>query len=274
MQRKPTNKADFLPDVRGKNIAFDLDGTLVEGDSGDSVFYHLLLDKLRQLVDFETRDEVHLCWEDGRLAQILSLHLALIDHSQQSLAAYKLATRILERFPARVIEDTAKEILNLGRQPKKLKFVFEWPRGVQNACAVLYGARFYPGTVSLAREVQARGGIVWLVSASPQKVVESCCEMLGLPRQRALGMVTLSARAGFSRYPWAGTKVEVLRAAGVDQLEIAFGNSLGDLEMLQMAKQAAVVATSAPEVLEIAQRRGWEILNPDEIYRWNGKSSR
>src|SRR5207248_6317425 len=103
----------------------------------------------------------------------------------------------------------------------------------------------------------ARGANVpsYIVSASPQVVVEAAVRRLALPVARIFGMVT-AMEAGritppvVEPAPYRGGKVEVLRAAAPGATILgAFGDSAADLPMLAVAHGKVAVSPEPALIL-------------------------
>lgn len=88
---------------------------------------------------------------------------------------------------------------------------------VRRFCAAPVGSTLQVGTVTvpgylrvyrpmlrLVRALQARGAEVWVVSASPQPVVDAFAGLLGLPRQRVIGIRALPDQQGRLTRDFAG----------------------------------------------------------------------
>lgn len=112
-------------------------------------------------------------------------------------------------------------------------------------------------------EAHRRGGArVLLVSGTMQHVLDAFARRIGV---EALGTAVRVADsppqprmlAPFNSGP---VKVERIRAAAPgESLSVAYGDSLGDLPMLE-ASQGPVAVQPAPALRRIARERGWRIL--------------
>jgi phosphoserine phosphatase len=254
-----------IPDVRGADVVFDLDGTLLHGDLGETVFYHLLLHDM-ELGDprndpFMQSDSQIAINCRGRTAQILALYQAL-HHRGREERAYKLTARIIGRYSVEHVRKVAKGILELDVGPFDRKCRIELPNGGQLEYVLYYGARIRQRMVYLVRHLHSTGARIWIVSASPQPVVEGCGDLLGIPNSNVLAATVSRGNYKIIRFPWARDKAEVLREAGVVNPRIAFGNGLEDLELLLLAEHAVVMADGNSTLLDEANRRHWDVLEP------------
>jgi phosphoserine phosphatase len=254
-----------IPDVRDADVVFDLDGTLLHGDLGETVFYSLLLHPM-ELNDLRhapfMQSNPQMTWDcRGRTAQILALYQTLLERGREE-RAYKLTARFVGRFSVDSIREMAKNILELALDPVDLNCRIGLPKGVQVEYVLHYGARIRRRMMDLVRRLRGEGARIWIVSASPQPVVEGCGDLLGLPEEKVLAALVSSSDHRILRFPWARAKAEVLREAGVVHPRIAFGNGLEDMELLQLAEHAVVMADGNPTLLEEAYRRRWDVLEP------------
>ena len=254
-----------IPDVRGADVVFDLDGTLLHGDLGETVFYNLLLHD-KELGDprsdpVRQSDPQIMLNCRGRTAQILALYQALHQRGREA-RAYKLTARIIGRYSVKHVRKMAKRILELDVDPVDRKCRIELPNNDKIEYVLHYGARIRNRMMELVRHLHSEGARIWIVSASPQAVVEGCGDLLGIPNRNVLAATVTRSDYKIVRFPWARDKAEVLREAGVTHPRIAFGNGLEDLELLQAAEYAVVMADGNPTLLDEAIRRQWDIFRP------------
>lgn len=252
-----------IPDVRGADIVFDLDGTLLIGDLGETVFYRLLLHAMEHgdssndpIMQSDPKITINC---RGRTAQILALYQALHQHGREE-RAYKLTARIVGRYSVDRVRKMAKRILELDVDPIDRKCLLELPNGDRIESVLHYGARIRQKMMDLVRHLISAGARIWVVSASPQPVVEGCGNLLGIAYSSVLAAKVSRGDDKIERFPWARDKVEVLREVGVLRPRIAFGNGLEDLELLQAAEHAVVMADGNPTLLDEATRCQWDVL--------------
>lgn len=122
------------------------------------------------------------------------------------------------------------------------------------------GARLRMGMDCLSKGIQNNDARVWIVSASPQIVVEVLADRLGVPVERVLAVLSSPDGRQISRFPWRETKVQVLQAAGAECPLMVFGDSMDDYKMLAAAQHAVVVGDGKTELVNMAHRLSWMII--------------
>jgi len=199
------------PGVPGPFAVFDWDHTLFHGDIGDAVFLHLVRHAL-----------IHrpAAWEDtsphltpaaraalarstnGRPRQpdtpalareLASIYLhhrtaggatAFAGHDpERTHPSYAWCASLMAGFTPGQIADLTREVLDhLERRPPGST------AEVAGCDGWIDWARFADPMVALARQLEAAGLPVWIVSASPQTVVETCATRAGLAPERVIGV--------------------------------------------------------------------------------------
>jgi phosphoserine phosphatase len=104
--------------------------------------------------------------------------------------------------------------------------------------------RAFAEMVSLVANLRQAGVELWAVSSTNKWVVAEGVRDFGIPEGRVL----------------AG-KAATLRRVGLDRPDAAFGNSIHDLAMLQIARCPFPVNPS-PALLQAAARNGWGYFRP------------
>lgn len=246
--------------IQHKLIASDLDGTLLWGDLGETVFFLLLamqcagvpaeeaagfLSRLKQANAIgcgpnpDVSDAIHRYQEHLRTGELVMAY-SLIDHYLGMASPVN-------------IRSMTSLILNRGIPRQKL--------------VLLVGEDMYTLTVHveldalmtrLLKDSYARGAEIRIISGSPQAVVEGFCQFLGLPKNCARGVA--KRPDGGVVVPFGRKKLEILAEEGFERPYIAVGNSPGDFEMLRAAEHAFVRKSSPREALEEAGRRRWELV--------------
>lgn len=124
-----------------------------------------------------------------------------------------------------------------------------------------------PAMAGLARGLAACGYEVWIVSASNTWVVREGAPSVGVERERVIGMGVevqdgvLTDRSVLPLICREG-KVEAIRQRFGDAPYLAFGDSVGDLEMLEASAQPFVIGRHdkpGVSLLGIARERGWPV---------------
>ncbi len=173
-------------------------------------------------------------------------------------------TRVWDEYEARVREDRCagyawavaameglreEDVVRWSRQ-----FAAAWPN-------------YRPAMVGLLRGLCEAGAEVAIVTATNHWLVEAAAERMGLASVRVLGIETrveggiltgevvrpVTCRAG---------KVEAIRLRLGRMPDLAVGDSVGDLEMLEAAARAVVVGRRdqrRAEMVGLARERGWSV---------------
>ena len=119
----------------------------------------------------------------------------------------------------------------------------------------------------LVRGLARHGFEVWIVSASNEWIVKAAAPSVGIDPARAVGIATAVADGVITDrpirpVPSEAGKVDVIRERIGVVPEFAFGDSLGDLAMLEHAEQPLVVGRHdqpGAALLAVARERGWPV---------------
>lgn len=124
-----------------------------------------------------------------------------------------------------------------------------------------------PAMAGLVHGLEAHGFEVWIVSASNEWSIKAAAPSMGVAPDRAIGIATavrdgvITAEA-IRPVPSEAGKVEVIRQRIGAMPELACGDSLGDLAMLESAEQPLVVGRHdqpGTSLLRVAAERGWPV---------------
>jgi HAD superfamily phosphoserine phosphatase-like hydrolase len=209
--------------------AFDCDGTLWAGDSGERFF-------------------------DWELRQGSIVSDALDKPMRARYAAY---TR------GEVDETTmCGEMVTMHRGVSELKVMDAAGRFFDE----FFEAQVFVEMRELVRRLQENGCEVWTVSSTNEWVIRAAMKRFGIPENRVLA-AKVEVKDGIVtdrliRVPSGPGKPEALREVVGKGIDAAFGNSRWDAEMLAMAKHAFAVNPS-PELERAAREQGWRIYFPD-----------
>jgi phosphoserine phosphatase len=215
--------------------AFDCDGTLWSGDSGERFF------------DWELR-------EGGIVSD------ALDQPMRARYAAYKRGE----------VDETTMcgEMVSMHRGISESKLV----EAAHRFCAQFFDAEVPAGQVfpemrELVRRLQENGCEVWAVSSTNAWVIRAAMKRFGIPESRVLA-ATPELEGGIVtdrliRVPSGPGKPEALREVVGKGIDATFGNSCWDAEMLAMAKYAIAVNPN-PDLESTARKNGWRIYFPEE----------
>ena len=210
-----------------KVAVFDCDGTLWKGDTG-SGFMNWSIEQ--GLVSRSTSD-----WIDGRYRTYLaggSSELAICGEMVQIYAGLReqelhdAATRYMSEFlPSAIFQDMA----------------------------------------ALVASLQKMGVELWAVSSTSRWVIAEGVRAFGIPQDRVLA-VELGVASGVITselldVPTDEGKSASLARRGITRPDCVFGNSIHDLAMLEIARQAFPV-NPTQALLQAATARGWGYFMP------------
>jgi phosphoserine phosphatase len=210
-----------------KVAAFDCDGTLWSGDSG----YSFMLWSIEQgLVSRSTSD-----WVDARYRAYLDGQVSELDICGEMVQIYA------------------------GLRDQELR-----------AAAAQFVAEFVPSRVfaemaQLVAALRQAGVELWAVSSTNKWVVAEGVRAFGIPEERVLSaevrIIDGLATSELVEVPTDESKASALRRAGVGHPDAAFGNSIHDLAMLEIARLPFPVNPS-PGLIEAAVKNGWGHFRP------------
>jgi phosphoserine phosphatase len=240
-----------------KPIIFDLDGTLLFGDIGETVFFTLLIvkglevDNIYEFDIFENiykKSEINI-YRNPFLSNILKKYNHCIN-SQKMKEAYCLTAKFLEDFDSEEIYSLVDMILKSGLQETKINL---------NIGNDKYNLKFHaindPLLSSIIKKCYTKEAKILIISASPQSIVEGYCKFLGLPIFIAKGAICKDKNNKF--VPYGMDKMQVLHDEGINHPYIVFGNSEGDFEMLDAGKYSFVRKTNNEQIQSKVDEGKW-----------------
>lgn len=126
----------------------------------------------------------------------------------------------------------------------------------------------FPEIQSLVADLAGAGAEIWAVSSTCNWVIEEGVRRFGIGPERVLaaevrahdGLIT----SDLVDVPTDEGKADALQRAGVHHPDAVFGNSIHDLQMLEMARRAFPV-NPTPGLLTIAAQRGWPVFYPEAV---------
>lgn len=142
---------------------------------------------------------------------------------------------------------------------------------VQQAATTYFNQRFvqniFPGMQTLLKRLHAAGCEVWAVSSTNLWVIQSAMEHFGIPSERIIA-ASVRVRDGIItdqliRVPSGPGKAEAIREMIPGGPDCAFGNSIWDQEMLEIAIHGFAINPN-PDLKEIALARGWIVYQPEK----------
>jgi phosphoserine phosphatase len=224
-------RQEFLETVlrlEPRAAAFDCDGTLWSGDAGVGFF------------DWEI--------ETGVVPTTVG------DAMRARYAEYK-AGKVSE-------EDMCGEMVTMHKGLSESVIVNAAADFMENA----FPGQIFAEMQELVGRLQANGCEVWAVSSSSEWVIRAGTKTLGISDDRILatkvevenGVIT----DRLVRVPSGPGKPKALREVAGSAIDVAFGNSRWDADMLAMAKHAFAVNPN-PDLEAAARQRGWIIYFPE-----------
>lgn len=245
-------------ELQDEDVVFDMDGTLVEGDLGETVFYHYLIRERENPNSMALPSQkLNNPILSGKEAESLRTYLGMIADGELR-KAYTYTARWISTYNISDPYAITRDILAAGRPPAVIRIELRIDNKVSGFDLQL-GARMKPGMHTLVRRILDSGARPWIVSASPQPVCETVGELLGIPPEHIIGV---QAAGNKPRTPWGSNKVAELKKQGVIQPLLAFGDSAGDFDLLSFARHGILVHNnSSPGLLQQAQDRGWLVLH-------------
>ena len=208
--------------------AFDCDGTLWSGDAGVTFF------------DWEI---------------------------EQGIVSREVATLMRARYVEYQAGKVSEEDM-CGEMVTMHKGIAE---AVMMQAAAEFVAQAFPGHIfaemqELVSRLQQARCEVWAVSSSNEWVIRAGMREFGIPENRILA-TKVELESGLItdrlvRVPSGRGKTDALREVAQKNIDVAFGNSRWDADMLAAAGQAFAVNPN-PDLEATAGQRGWTIYFPD-----------
>jgi phosphoserine phosphatase len=229
--------ADFLNSVlrlRPRVAAFDCDGTLWAGDAGEGFF-------------------------DWELGQNL-LSDEVVRWARPRYAAYK-AGQVSE-------EQMCGEMVTMHRGLTEAE--------VQRAAIRYFEEHAVRAIFSemqdLVRRLQDAGCDVWAVSSTNEWVIKAAMPHFGIPAEKVLAAAARIVDGKITdcllRIPTGEGKPKALHDAIHRAPDAAFGNSIWDEQMLEIARHPFAINPVA-QLEKIAKQRRWTLYYPDSVRATN-----
>ena len=124
----------------------------------------------------------------------------------------------------------------------------------------------FPEMRELLANLRFRRCDVWLVSSSADWLIQAGARRFGVAPDHVLA-TTVAVEKGKAtdkliRVPNAAGKSDALKEHLKEPVDVAFGNSKWDVEMLASARQAFVINPTA-ELVQLADQRSWPVYLPN-----------
>jgi phosphoserine phosphatase len=228
-------KLEFLDAVlrlTPRVAAFDCDGTLWSGDAGESFFDWEIKRGIVGAGIGRAMRARHVEYKEGKVSEedmcgeMVTMHKGIAD-TEMMRAATEFMT---ESFPGHIFEEMR----------------------------------------DLVRRLHDNGCEVWAVSSSNEWVIRAGMKHFGIVEDRILagkpvlenGLVT----DRLVRMPSGPGKATALREVAKKPIDVSFGNSRWDTEMLAMARHPFAVNPN-PDLETTARQRSWTVYFPDGTRR-------
>jgi HAD superfamily hydrolase (TIGR01490 family) len=212
--------------------AFDCDGTLWSGDSGETFF------------DWEIKKGIVSAEIGGSM--------------RARYADYK-AGKVSE-------DDMCGEMVTMHRGLRESALM----EAAEEFFNQAFPGQIFPELRELVQQLHAAGCEVWAVSSSNEWVIRAGMKQFGIPENRILATAVETRNDLITdqliRIPSGAGKVTALREVAKKNVDAAFGNSRWDAEMLAMASHGFAVNPN-PDLEALARERGWTVYFPDGTRR-------
>jgi phosphoserine phosphatase len=232
-QRLTPRAEQFIASVLALDLrlaCFDCDGTLWSGDAGADFFYWeieqglLPPDVVRWIRPRYDDYKAGKVDEEAMCGEMVTIHKGLREADLRAAAA---------RFFADVV------------QP-----------------------RIFPEMLELTRRLNEAGCELWAVSSTNDWVVAEGARQFGIPIDRILA-ACVHCESGVAsnrliRVPTDEGKAVAIREVIGRQLDAAFGNSIHDAAMLDIATHAFAINPNA-NLEELARLKNWTIYHPERL---------
>ncbi|MGI9102376.1 MAG: HAD family hydrolase [Terriglobales bacterium] len=222
---------DFIASVmrlRPRVAVFDCDGTLWRDDAGEQFFYW---EMERGLLPPDVVGWIKPRYDDYKAGRVSELDMCgEMVTIHKGLSCEMLDCAAVEFFGERI------------------------------ACCI------FPELLELTHRLQASGCELWAVSSTNDWVVRAAAPRFGFPPERIVaarvGVENGKATDRLLRVPTDELKAAAIRELLPRMPDAAFGNSMHDLQMLELAEHAFAVNPNA-DLEKVARERGWTIYHPE-----------
>jgi phosphoserine phosphatase len=219
--------ADSVLGLRPRVAVFDCDGTLWSGDSGADFFYWEIA---RGMLPATLAQRATARYDDYKAGKV-----------DEDTMCGEMVT-INAGIPLQTLADAAEEF---------------FPAVVEQ--------RIFPELLRLTRELAAAGCEVWAVSSTNDWVVREGVKRFGIRGSRVLA-ASVHIENGLLtdrlvRVPSGPAKAAAIQEVVRKPVDICFGNSIFDAEMLESARHAFAISPTA-DLEKMAQDKEWHVYWP------------
>ena len=145
---------------------------------------------------------------------------------------------------------------------------------VQRAANRYFDEKFvkniFPELRDLVQRLQQSGCDVWAVSSTNEWVIRAGMKYCGIPENRILAAAVEIENGIITdrlvRVPTGPGKPKAIQKEIRKVLDVAFGNSRWDAEMLKLARHGFAVNPN-PDLEQTARANGWKVYFPDGVKR-------
>jgi len=127
---------------------------------------------------------------------------------------------------------------------------------------------FFPEMKDLVFRLQDIGSEIWAVSSTSEWVIQAGMKHFGIPANRILAAAVAVEDGKVTdkviRVPSGIGKPQAIRDVIARTPDAVFGNSIWDVDMLEIARHPFVI-NPTPELLTISGERKWPVYHPEPV---------
>lgn len=250
-----------------RTALFDLDGTLVDGDLGETVFFSILLSRLLSIdprdiqalgTQLKQKRKHPVLLHRSEVGEVLREYFALLGENRYA-DAYRLTDIYLTPFYGIITDRYCHEILEVFHEPLTVPLLMSGT-GSASASSDIRHIRLHaapdPWMMEILDLCIASLPQIYIVSASPEHIVKVFIGMFCGTSVSGIGTCDQKGAV-----PYGYGKVKALEHHDIRCPFLAFGNSVGDSEMLALARYAFVRIDGVDSAMvRLGRERGWHIL--------------
>ncbi|MCR8639700.1 haloacid dehalogenase [Leptospira interrogans serovar Ricardi] len=256
---------DILMQLRPGTAAFDFDNTLIRNDFGEAVMESFLLEG----VPAYKGDISLLLGENGDKAlssryQNPDLFRSIVLTQYETIqskfgleASYRWSSWIFSGHSPKVLKEISKKI---------------WNQHAINSSR--YSVKIYQPMKELLDHLIENEWEIWIVTASPEEIIQSVSHLFGIPSERVLGMqLSIKEEVHSSEilepFTYGIGKVKRLKVATGGYSDLAFGDSINDFDLLSSATKVGIFLDRGKNVIpplsvKIQPVKNWKVL--DQVF--------